>query len=53
MTGYPAVAGYLIYFVLSLIVVTVMYVFYLIYLYLKATALITSGTKDAFEGDEI
>lgn len=53
MTGYPGVASYMNYFVLASITVTVMYVFYLILLYLKSTALITSGTKDEFKEDSI
>lgn len=58
ITGYPEVAGYLIYFVQALIVVTVVFTFYLIWQYLKATSLVASGTNEEFErielgGDEI
>lgn len=53
MTGYPGVAGYMIYFVLALIVVTIMYVFYLIWLYIKSTSNAISGKKDEFAEDSI
>lgn len=53
MTGYPGVAEYMLYFVLSLIAVTVLYVFYLFWLYIKSTSHVMSGKKDSFEEDPI
>lgn len=51
MTGYPGIAGYLIYFVLALISVFSIYLFYVIWLYLKSTGRIASGTDDEFMED--
>lgn len=53
VTGYPGIAGYLIYFVLAIIVTTIVFVFYLIWLYIKNTSLIISGTREEYEGDEL
>jgi len=51
MTGYPQIAGYLIYFVLAIIVTMLIWVFYIIWLYIKSTSRISSGTDDEFMED--
>lgn len=53
MTGYPGVAGYIIYFVLALIVTFVIFTFYFILEYLKATGRVTSGTDQEFDMEGI
>lgn len=45
------VEDYLIYFELAAIMVTVVFVFYSIWLYLVATGKVVSGTKDGFNED--
>lgn len=51
--GYSEIAQYLIYFELAFIMVHVTFVFYLIWLYIKTTGLILSGTSESFDDDEI
>jgi len=50
-TAYPDIAGYLIYFVLAIIVTMLLWVFYIIWLYIKSTSRISSGTDDEFMED--
>lgn len=50
--GYNEIASYMLGFELAAIIVFIIFVFYSIYLYLRAAALVTSGTKDSFEEAE-
>lgn len=51
--GYNEIASYMLGFELAAVIVFVVFTFYSIYLYLRAAALVTSGTKNSFEEDEI
>jgi len=53
MQGFEEIASYLIYFEFALIITHVFFVFYLIWLYLKTTSLVVSGSSDRFEDDEM
>jgi len=45
------VSDYLIYFELAMIVVFLLFLFHSIWLYIKATSMIASGTEDGFDED--
>lgn len=51
--GYESIASYMIYFELAAIILFIVFTFYSIWLYLKAAAYVSSGTRESFEEDEI
>lgn len=53
LNGYSSIADYLLYFELGIIMVFVFFVFYLIWLYLKATSKVVSGSSNEFDDDEL
>jgi hypothetical protein len=49
--GVEVVSEYMIYFELAMIVVFLLFLFHSIWLYIKATSMIASGTEDGFDED--